>query len=1041
MLPAKEVGSDFRGFFFLDDEQKKTAPVIADVSGKSETSAMCFRGEQMLEQKRQKVIICGACLLFVSFFLFAYYQREYLNEIPLTTIHIFEQPSFAVTDDAGTLLVIEQSKTCVSILNNGEVTSVIYGGKENTDGFYYAEYVASDGEYVYIADVKYVEGSLAVETERITRYTHDGRFDSVLFEVSYDDDKPLQYGNIRDLQAQNGRLTFIVKSDKFLELYALENAVPILIRKVNTDKAEDIRNIHYNQNLDKIYAMTLRGELFCETDGELHFYQAWSSDSSQNVPWEIASDNSGQIYLTDLGTRSVVKLPDYNIVYKSDYIVYRLTINENNVLSLTDNTSVFQMQTDGAGLIQITESSYDTGYFIMRAAVWATVILLAVFIAVILMRLIIRLFRGNQLQSFKFLALVVISTVLTAIIVTVNIMSNNIGKDSEKNRINLTQLCTAISGLSGDTFGDDLSDIHLLGDYKSEAYMRVRSYLDPICLNAAEQGSNLYYLLYKYEGNTLYGVMDYEDTFGTVYPMYDLEGSGYDEVANGTSPYLFEISSDSYGEWMFVAAPVFDSDGEIVGLIEIGTDLYGETLKRNQQITNIIVSTSVLLVLFLLIFSEVIAASENVAENALIKDSRCSGMLELIRPLIFLAFLADNTGTAFIPQLSANIFAHSGLTFASTLGAAFPISLKMLFVAIAALTGSALINKFGIKIVLAIGVAIQMAGLSLTGLAVFQNNYLLLLAAETIAGSGLGLIIVSGNILPTYSNNEERRNNLFAGVNVGITSGVVVGASIGSYAAATAGYAVTFIISSAFLIPSLVMSFLCAPNICERAILKTSDANDKLSVISFLRRKNVFSFLLLLMLPLLVILSFKDYVFPLFASENGYSDIAIGQALLFSGALALFVAPAASDKLLKRFGALGTNLFSGTLFSIALVLFAIIPTWQNSVFVLFILNFAGCFGLVAQGVFFSSMRDVKKFGVERAMGIFSLFDNLAQTAGPLLFGSLLIFGVRVACLAIGIMSFVFLLAFILSNSSVKIKGGVIKLTNHEYKQSKDNNNE
>jgi predicted MFS family arabinose efflux permease len=161
----------------------------------------------------------------------------------------------------------------------------------------------------------------------------------------------------------------------------------------------------------------------------------------------------------------------------------------------------------------------------------------------------------------------------------------------------------------------------------------------------------------------------------------------------------------------------------------------------------------------------------------------------------------------------------------------------------------------------------------------------------------------------------------------------------------------------------------------------------------------------------MTILYFKDFVFPLFASGQGSSEVGIGQTLLFSGAISILIGPSLSAVLLKRLGAKGTNIAMGALFAGGLLLFSFMPTLFIAVIVVFILTIAGCVGLVAQGVYFSAIRACKAYGAGRSMGVYSLFDNLSQTAGPLLFGAALILGYSMAGLLIGIAAAVLLMLF------------------------------
>ena len=91
---------------------------------------------------------------------------------------------------------------------------------------------------------------------------------------------------------------------------------------------------------------------------------------------------------------------------------------------------------------------------------------------------------------------------------------------------------------------------------------------------------------------------------------------------------------------------------------------------------------------------------------------------------------------------------------------------------------------------------------------------------------------------------------------------------------------------------------------------------------------------------------------------------------------------------------------------------------------LLLLGLADSFGLPLQSSYFMELEETKEFGYDRAAGIYSLVENLAQSAGPLMFGYILIFGLSVGLkvLAMGVILLA-LLFFILSVKRKENKKG------------------
>jgi len=957
-------------------------------------------------------------VLIISALIFVYIGRGMLGENPLETTRVFEDPSHAVTGPDGSLLVTDSGKTRVSVLTGGAVSATIRGGRE-TGGFFYAEHIASDGGKVFIADVKYEDGSTRVEFERILQFTSGGRFERTLFEYTYQNNKPFQYGNILDMRVHGSALFFIFSKDETLELYNILNGTPTLLRVISAANAPHLCSAFYDASSDIIYAVSRDGIIYAENRAD-GLTVLMDKSESGIIPWEIATDTDGNIYITDLASRRIINA-DGSVFFNAEGIIYRLDINENGIVSFTDNENVYQKNISGYMVFAGAGAAYGAGYFVLRAAVWLLTIIIALTLIYTGIRFIVWFINRNNGKQIRYMLVIILSMTLTALIIAAGMIYSSLDHNEKKIEYNITQVILTVSGFTGYAIGDDLESIDSLRDYGGPAFIRIRKALDPICEAAYEQGEYLYYVLYKVIDGQMIAVMDYEDTIGVIYPLGELPEEYY-MILSGELTVLYETGSDAYGSWTYAVAPVFNSSDEIVGLIEMGSNLDVETLRINRQIREIVLSTAVLLILFLLLFTEATALADIKKHDLKIRTSHTP---ELIRPLTFLAFLADSTYAVFIPQLSGQIFESSGFTLTTSLGAALPLSVHLFFIAVASIIGGKFIDRLGMRSVLVTGIVIEIAGLGLTAFAVAVNSYILLLAGMSISGCGLGIVVVSGNTLPATYEDTERRNALFSGVNVGLVSGIVVGTSLGSYIAGAAGYALTFALSAIILLPALWLGFKCAPRSHGLALSIQQDAirEPQINTPRFLRSVSVFSFLLFAMFPFMTILYFKDFVFPLFASQQGFTEVGIGQTLLFSGAISILIGPSLSASLLKRLGAKGTNIAMGALFAGGLLLFSFIPTLSVAIIVIFILTIAGCVGLVAQGVYFSSLRACKAYGAGRSMGVYSLFDNLSQTAGPLLFGATLILGYSMSGLIIGIAAAVLLVLFAAVSENDKGEAG------------------
>jgi predicted MFS family arabinose efflux permease len=974
-----------------------------------------------------------AVVLIIAALLVVFYKRDLLTENPFELSRAFYSPSHAITATDGSLLVTDMGKTRVTLVNPaGEAVATVFGSK-NREGFFYAEHIAYDVETkrIFVADVKYGLGT-RVASEAILSYSMNGDFEGIMFKRFYSDgEKPLQFGNILDMRVYNGVLSFIMADNDVIKLYSFNtNNEPVLQREIGITNSPFLANAVYDALSDKLYAVSKNGMIYEEIDSTMQLLSDMSD--SGDIPWEIASCGERH-YITNLADPGLINAKGERLI-DTEGIIFRLDINDSQTITFTDNESVFQAAMTGEIISETDTVEYSTKYFTFRMFVWFLALLAGLALIFGFIRLAAWLIKVSGGSQTKYLAVIIAAILLTSTIVIFSLLTASISESQRKNEYNLIQTALLISTMSSGTIGDDLQEITELGHYGGEEFLRIRGKLDPIAESAAEQGEYLYYILFKNYDGVLCGVIDYEDTVGVIFPYYEY-CEYFEALMNGEFPYMFDIASDAFGSWLFAFAPVFNSAGEAVGIVEVGSNLDIETQRINDQIRDAVLSTVVLLVLFLLVFVEITALIEiydDRKKRLQLLDAGEKHIPELIRPLTFLAFLADNTCTVFLPHLSGTLFESSALksmNMAPSVAAALPISVKLMFLAIAAIIGGNLISKLGMKTVLTVGVITEIIGMLFAAFAVYSQSYEMLLAASAVIGCGLGLIVVAGNTIPSYSDSEERRNHIFAGVNVGIVSGVVVGISIGAYAAQYLGYSLAFVIAGAAMLPALIFAVKCSPPKIAAKIEKAVKSAKKaaketaekagISFGRFIAQKSVFSFLIFAMLPFAVIMYFKEYTFPLFAFEYGYTEVEIGQVLLFAGAISILITAPLAELLLKVIGSKGVNILAGALNAAGLLLFAYFPSIESASIAVLILTSAGCLGLVAQGVYFSSIKASEKYGVGKSMGFFSLFDNLANTAGPLLFAALLIMGFSESTRIIGFVSIPMLLVFVLLGQSDK----------------------
>ena len=182
-----------------------------------------------------------------------------------------------------------------------------------------------------------------------------------------------------------------------------------------------------------------------------------------------------------------------------------------------------------------------------------------------------------------------------------------------------------------------------------------------------------------------------------------------------------------------------------------------------------------------------------------------------------------------------------------------------------------------------------------------------------------------------------------------------------------------------------------------------------------LRFPLLFVFLLLMLMPFLIAISYREYFFPLYAAEVGITEADIGRIYLLCGLLVIYLGPVLTKTLIGLLGGKWTVVLASGLMIGATLLFAFVPTMPAALVGVLLLSVAISFGYAAQSSYYAGIPRVQQYGGSRSMGVYSLFDNSGQTLGPVVYGVALMFGYQRGILAIGGGLLVLLVLFLVVN--------------------------
>jgi len=918
-----------------------------------------------------------------------------LQETPFSFTRVWQTPSAVSVAPDGSMAVVENSKMMVTITDSeGRIRARIRGGSYDSDAFYYAEHVATDGKSVIIAEVRHSENSTFVQSERLLRYDMDGNRQEILYDVEYTDAaRPMQLGQIRNVKIENDQVTYAwVNRSKAGASICENGGVRVLDERML--EYDDFLRAAYEPASGMLCFTTKKGLVGTTKVGEP--IQWLSYGNGQRVPWSVDATPKGTLLVSELIGQTVETVDaDSATALWTGGLIYELTA-ENGRVAFSDGQTVYLMNEAGETLYASRSVRLAPAYALGVVLTWVS----AVYLFVILLWLIYRLFRLMQNQPFSEMRrrmLIASASVLITVILVMAFLFSFVQKQMQTQTINsLSQLAESISATSGAMLGKRFNAIQTLNDYRSADYNAVRDYMDAFCDASYRNGSNLYYVLYRFDDTMLWGVMDYENTSGVRYPYSTLEGTVYGQVIATGKPLRVEGEANIYGMWSYAVAPIFTSMGKMIGLVEIGTNQYGEVVARQALIRDVLTGVLVALMMAMLVFNEMTAFHDFRSLRRKRRESSDQTLaLGFIRPLIFLVFMADNMDAAYIPQLSAGLGSVTGGFIGPELASALPMSIQLFVIGISALLAGRLLDKWHPRTVFIGGFILQITGALLSIAAILTGQYWFLVMAKAVGGLGTGAAVVTCNALPGREQNATEQQRLIAGLNVGVITGVVLGSSVGGYIADYIGYPAAYIGSIVCVLAAAALAWRSFHGVAKVTLVEqmTDDPAGRGSSRRFLKNPRVLGFLLCVMFPFMLMMYFKDYLFPLFASGLGKSESVIGSVMLLGGVLAIFLGDMVPGALLFRVGAWDAVRLSNLSCMYALGLFALKPTFETAVVTICLLGITASFGYAAQGVYYTDL--IKKGNISdgKAMGMYSLFDNLGQTSGPLGLSVLLFLGV------------------------------------------------
>ena len=977
----------------------------------------------------QKKIIFTSILLLVLTLIVVFNFDFLTNNLFFNSIKL-EKPYKAITDSNKNNYIIDLSKRrIIKIDSENRLNFKIDGGLRKEGSFFYANDIVVDNyENLYVLNLIPDNEGFYTKKEEILKFSYKGDFIVKIYEKNYEEEKTSL--------VQRGQLTSLMIKDGVLSWFDLEND-GVVHFKIDLEKDNFILSkklLYENANI-MLYDVKVVDEnrwVFSTKRGEIQIFdfrlREWTNNTMVNdqknelkVCYSLFVAKDQTIYYTDIGNGSLYKYVTLGKNVASgervfsfnklndfeDKIFYfvDININEDNqkILTTSIGNSIINYNIETNKLINsVNEIKYKKDYVIKKLVLYLFILILFFLIVyTIIIAYSYKLRSEIPPIFYKIISIIIVVAIATTLIVT--IMISDFSKRYEK--VIIEKISSMVQLISKSIDGNLIENIKSQKDFMGENYQKIRNSLNyTLNYNKDQWNKGYYYVLYRLVNNTFCGFMYLSDEIGPTHPFrgwYEEENSIPSQAFNGKI--VYEKDQDEFGTWIYSMGPIKNSKGEVVAIIEIGTDLYSFNQENKKLIMGILLDVFTMLIVLILMSIEIVYFGHLTMKRKEFEFHDYTinfSYSNLVRPFYFLFSSAICMSIVFVPIMMKNLYTEAVTTgvipifgLPQDIVIALPISIEMLFFGIALFIGGILLSNIGWRLLQIVGITFAVIGLFLSG---YSVDIPMFLFSRGIVGFGSGLVLLTARSIINFERDPDLKSSAYSNFYSGGLAGITVGAVFGGFFADYLGFSNVFYI--AVILASIAGLFayrilIINKNILNKIPKTTTEKSSIKAIFKFLFNIKILSYFLLAIIPTYSAGMFLSYYLPLFAESKGINTSDIGRLFMLHGLLIIYLGPVVSrfikntikdDKAALILGSIG--------WAISLVVFAVTGNITGLIITLVIMALTEGFCVVSQNDYFLNLKVVKEIGEDKAISYFEITAKIAEIIAPIIFGWVLITG-------------------------------------------------
>lgn len=998
---------------------------------------LLFKGDKKFGQ-----LILIAIIFLLGIILLTYTRKE-------LTLKVFEKTELVNTsaisaDTLGNYYIVSSSNRLISkIENRNQLAYSIEGGSRSPSAYYIADDVAANiqGELAVLSEVWDETGSY-IEIERIQLYDRKGKFVRTVFEVLNESGDKL-IPAIKGMKFDGDKLHWFVLENNDLHYYneshkepsytyAYENA-KFMIQDAELLSPKTMAVATKNGQVLKINS---------ETDEVEVLYDTNDLDHANSTIWGIQSSSEGDIYFNDIGNfgiyelregKSHLILSDPNQATGFKEVFYFFTVKDAGkqieVAAVNDNRVVFM---NSSGIIaELGALSPSTETYMKRFLAILSLIFIGIGIVLGIRWVFKYFFKGKLPTEFGVTIPILLVVAVSSVLVS-SVAIQAYDRVINQQAFNTLKMVVQNSKFAID--GNVVDSIQKSSDYMNPDYLKVSEDLQALInYNQEAWNENLYTALYKVVDGRYYTLMYNDNRVMPYYPFnawtsdaqYDYFKLAYEgQITEGTE-------DDADGQWLFSMGPVYDREGNIVAIIEVGMNRFIFDQWNEAIVKRIIIDIISIIIILILLVSEVGFLSSWISER--MTTSVHFNRLKIIRPLGMLSYMVIFMCTAFIPTMAKSIYEPIGqLSMPMALG--LPIFMEVLFAAITIIFAGFLAERRGWRLIFQLGIVI----LIVTAIATAMTQSLLIfIFIRGLAGIGNGFIQMTMHAFVNTGETVAIRNEAFAHMMSGAIAGTNLGIVLGANLADKIGYFNVFYVMAGIGVLAFVfertmmrqyetMAFEIDDEE-EEAVEKTDfelilheeEVKETMNWWQYFLKKNVVIFFSLILVPAFLCYMYLEYYFPIFAEKNGLSTSIVGIVFSLYGLFIVYLGPTMSTITEKYLGVKMASMLASVLTGLSLLIFAFSGTLMGAIVAVLVLALSDSFGETVYTTYFLALRESERIGKSIAAGYLEFFSQIGKMLGALAFGIAIGFGDQLGIGVIGIITLAMGLAFMPLGGRVK----------------------